>query len=405
VRAFYHRRASGARGDTLAHSLLTLKFASRRAAPSHSFGYHRLEVVGALFSVATLWLVTGVLLTEASARLRHPEAVSGPVMTGIAAGGVVVNIVLVLVLKDAGGHGHSHGGLSGGGGCSHSHDGPSQQLGTAFEGDNGARVRVATSAPWTSAAAAFSATGGHGHSHVGGVCGSSRPLLEETSTSDAAPDTAPAPFPQGAVFFTRGRMPLPLPADTDGTFNTPPTPLPPPPTPTPPPSVTEPLLAEDTCSGDDGEAARGLDLNMRGAYMHVLGDLLQSLGVLLVGAIVWARPDLHVLDPVLTFVFGALVLATTGRLLRDIVDVIMERVPRGLSAPDIAAQLASLPGVAGVHDLHVWLLMPGKTVLTVHITCAEAHALADVLGRVQRSVTLLGIQHATVQVEVAACAV
>ena len=59
-------------------SLLTLRFAARRSAPTHSFGYHRLEVVGALFSVAMLWLVTGVLLTEAYSRIRHPVRCDAP---------------------------------------------------------------------------------------------------------------------------------------------------------------------------------------------------------------------------------------------------------------------------------------------------------------------------------------
>jgi len=358
-------------------SLLTLRFSGRRAAETHSFGYHRLEVVGALFSVATLWLVTGVLLTEASARIRHPEVVNGPVMTGIAIGGVVVNLVLVLVLRDAGGHGHSHGGLSGGeGGCGHSHGAPAAP----------SRAEVATTAPWTRSVALVASSGGHGHSHAGGVCGGVRaPLLDpeegEASSSEASSSAPAAPFPAGAVFFTRGRLPLPLQV-----------PVEPPP---PPPPEPEPQPEPAAC-GEEGEPA---DLNMRGAYLHVLGDLLQSLGVLAVGAIVWARPELHVLDPVLTFVFSALVLATTSRLLRDVVDVIMERVPRGVSSADISAQLAALPGVAGVHDLHVWLLMPGKTVLTVHVTAAAPHTPSDVLSRVQRSVAQLGIQHATVQVE------
>ena len=139
---------------------------------------------------------------------------------------------------------------------------------------------------------------------------------------------------------------------------------------------------------------------MRGAFLHVVGDLLQSLGVLIVGAIVWAKPSLHILDPLLTFVFSAIVLATTARLLRDIVDVVMERSPRTIDPSDVAALLGRLPGVVGVHDLHIWALMPGKTILTVHITASAERGAAEVLAQVQRAIAALRIQHATIQVEV-----
>ena len=139
---------------------------------------------------------------------------------------------------------------------------------------------------------------------------------------------------------------------------------------------------------------------MRGAFLHVVGDLLQSLGVLIVGAIVWAKPSLHILDPLLTFVFSAIVLATTARLLRDIVDVVMERSPRTIDPSDVAALLGRLPGVVGVHDLHIWALMPGKTILTVHITASAERGATEVLAQVQRAIAALRIQHATIQVEV-----
>ena len=93
-------------------------------------------------------------------------------------------------------------------------------------------------------------------------------------------------------------------------------------------------------------------------------------------------------------------LATTSRLLRDIVDIVMERAPRGLDAMAVSRALQALPGCAGVHDLHIWALMPGKTVLTVHVQAAGGTQPAVLLGRVQDYCShSLGIAHATIQVE------
>jgi len=347
-------------------SLLSLRYASRRSGANHTFGYHRLEVVGALFSVATLWMVTGILLVESCQRLRHPQNVRGSTMFAIALTGVLVNLALAAVLSGAGGHGHSHGGLSSGGGCGHSHATESV---------------VSSSTPWTPVASELrQARLSHGHSHVGGVCGSVQtPLL--ASAEEGRSESAPASFPPGAVFFTRGRgLTLPV---------TPPEAEPE----APPPQEAPP------CDAPPPES----DLNTRGAYVHVLGDLLQSLGVLVAACIIWAHPRLHVLDPILTLLFSALVLATTTRLLRDVVDIVMARAPRGLETQAVAQGLAALPGCAGVHDLHIWALLPGKTVLTVHVLAAPGVSPAELLDRVQKHCAMeLRIQHATVQVEPAA---
>jgi cobalt-zinc-cadmium efflux system protein len=94
------------------------------------------------------------------------------------------------------------------------------------------------------------------------------------------------------------------------------------------------------------------------------------------------------------------VLVASSRLLRDVVDVIMERTPRGVDAAALSAELAALPGVAGVHDLHVWALMPGKLLLTVHLDAAPGARSQDVLHAAQRVAhRRLGLAHATIQVE------
>ena len=104
-------------------ALVAARVAARAAKGDHTFGFHRIEVLGALASVAMTWFVTGILVIEAAGRVAHPKPVDGRLMFILAAAGVVVNLVLMAVL---GGHhhhgpgGHDHGEEEGGG-CGHSH--------------------------------------------------------------------------------------------------------------------------------------------------------------------------------------------------------------------------------------------------------------------------------------------
>jgi zinc transporter 2 len=462
-------------------SLLTLTFATRRAGIEHSFGYHRAEVVGALFSVASLWLVTGMLLAAAVQRLARPEDVSGPAMFGIALAGVAVNLALVAVLRGAQGHGHSHGGLSGaedacggghggggggGGGWfgsqhGHSHSGEGPCIGSVEEGGAGGgrgggggaadapgqgRLLQRTSSAGGGLANGGGGSGHHGHSHVGGTCGANVPRTSmrlgappangSTGAADggaAASDSVGAPaFPEGALFFTRGRALSPPPAPApplaadDASSSSNMATIPPalaaaaaaaaaagaPPSPArsrrgSASSSAAPSAASAPhdgggggCDGHGHDDDGGGNVNMRGAYLHVLADLLQSCGVALAGALIWWRPSLRWVDPACTFAFSAAVLATTARLLRDVVDIIMERTPRAIDAAAVSHALARLPGVAGVHDLHIWALMPGKPLLSVHLRATRGAAHAEVLAaataHVQRQ---LRIAHCTIQVE------
>ena len=91
-------------------SLFAIYYASKESGKPFSYGYHRIEVLGALISVLTIWLVTGILVWEAVGRILDPQPIDGKIMTILAIIGILINIILMLVL---GGHGHGHG---------HSHD-------------------------------------------------------------------------------------------------------------------------------------------------------------------------------------------------------------------------------------------------------------------------------------------
>ena len=94
------------------------------------------------------------------------------------------------------------------------------------------------------------------------------------------------------------------------------------------------------------------NINVRAAFIHVLGDLLQSIGVMVAAGIIWAKPDAHIADPVCTFNFAILVLFTTVGVMKQGLATLLNSVPSHIDLPSFAAELGGIKGVANVHDLH-----------------------------------------------------
>lgn len=139
------------------------------------------------------------------------------------------------------------------------------------------------------------------------------------------------------------------------------------------------------------------NLNVRAAFVHVLGDLLQSLGVLLAAAIIWWKPEWHIIDPVCTFFFTVIVVGTTGYLLRDTLRVLMEAVPKGMDLETLSSDLEAVEGVIAVQDLHVWSVVPGKYAATCHLTVESGSSPLEAVEAILNK--RYGIIHTTVQVK------
>ena len=108
------------------------------------------------------------------------------------------------------------------------------------------------------------------------------------------------------------------------------------------------------------------NLNARAALLHVMGDLISSVAALIAGAVIYATGWL-LIDPILSLVIAALILISTLRLLRDTLHVLMEGVPTSVDLAQIGGALAKVPGVASVHDLHVWGITPESMALSAHL--------------------------------------
>ncbi|MGV8960698.1 MAG: cation diffusion facilitator family transporter [Stenotrophomonas sp.] len=151
------------------------------------------------------------------------------------------------------------------------------------------------------------------------------------------------------------------------------------------------------------KAGSGESLNVKGAYLEVWSDMLGSVAVI-IGALVIHYTGWTLIDPILAVLIGLWVLPRTWVLLREALNVLLEGVPKGLALAEVEQALRTSPGVADVHDLHVWALASSTPALTAHVVMADGQE-PDVLRRQLADLLhqRFGIDHATLQVEVDHC--
>jgi cobalt-zinc-cadmium efflux system protein len=139
-------------------------------------------------------------------------------------------------------------------------------------------------------------------------------------------------------------------------------------------------------------------MNTRGALLHVLGDLLGSVAALVAGAVVMGTGWTSI-DPLLSLLICALMLASSLRLLREVLRALMEGVPAHLSSAQIGLDLAGVPGVLSVHDLHIWTLSSKNTALSAHLLVDSLEDWPTVLAAARHLLADQGIAHVTLQPE------
>lgn len=146
------------------------------------------------------------------------------------------------------------------------------------------------------------------------------------------------------------------------------------------------------------------NLNTRGAYLQVMGDLLGSIGAI-VAALVMLATGWYLADPILSAGIGLLILWSSWRLLRESVEVLLESTPKGLEPAQVREAMAAVDGVAGAHDLHVWTVTSGLVALSCHVEVSGARPWDEVLDELTALLrTRFGIAHVTLQPETVATA-
>jgi cobalt-zinc-cadmium efflux system protein len=140
-------------------------------------------------------------------------------------------------------------------------------------------------------------------------------------------------------------------------------------------------------------------LNVRGAYLHVLGDALGSVGAVVAAAII-ALTGWTIADPIVSILLSVLILVGATRLLRDSTDILLESVPRHVSMAEVERRMLGVPGVAAVHDLHVWTVASGMVAMSGHAVVPDLEAHPGVLEGIKAEMSRMGIGHVTIQLEV-----
>lgn len=326
-------------------SLFSLWASGWEATPRQSYGFFRIEILGALVSIQMIWLLAGILVYEAIARIINDTGeVQGFLMFVVSAFGLVVNIAMALLLGHEHVHGHGHGHDHG---HDHGHSDHGHSHGGHDETHNHGGITVTT----------------HYHHHYHDEEHSKHDHHDEGhSINDHEQHHAHK-------------------AD-----------------------LTKPLLK--TCcesekkSKDGAKQKKQRNINLQGAYLHVLGDSIQSVGVMIGGAIIWYKPEWKIIDLICTLVFSAIVLFTTIRMLRNILEVLMESTPREIDATKLEKGLCEMDEVVAIHELHIWAITVGKVLLACHVIIkpdADADMVLDkVIDYIRRE---YNISHVTIQIE------
>ncbi|KAK8978310.1 hypothetical protein V6N11_028313 [Hibiscus sabdariffa] len=280
-------------------SLFTVWASAWKATSYHSFGFRRLEVLGALISVQLIWLISVLLIYEALERLLHDKKdVNGALMFAVAAFGFVNNLIIVLWL----GHDHNH---------------------HVFGNDHHEHHHH------------------HNHHHH----------HEHHHDHDS---NKPCDIGKEEVTSLV-------------------------------PSCTK---------------KRILNINLQGAYLHVMTDLIQSVGVMIAGAVIWLKPKWLIIDLLCTLVFSTLALGTTLPMLRVVFDILMGRTPRDINIEILESGIKGIDGVENIHDLHVWAITVGKLVLSCHVVAKPGAESKEIISKIRDYCErTYKIHHITAQIE------
>ena len=352
---------------SFAVSLAAVYLSEKGPTSSYTFGLARVEVLAALTSTMGIWLVTGALVWEAVLRIQEyfagtAEPVDGKLMVLLGLMGVGMNVVLERVLgghhHGAFGHDHGHGH---GHGCSHGKEAPGAHDHGHGHGGHDDHHKDDHD----------DCCGGHGHGHG----------HESSDDDDHGHGHGHAPEKKAEAHdhgHGHGHEKSKLAAGGKG-------------------------AGYSAVAVEEEEAAPKkpmLNMNLDAAYLHVLGDLLQSLGVVVAGLLIWWRPDWQIADPVVTLVFAVVVLYTTFGFIFTTVSVLLQGAPDSVDCYKLHADLAAIHGVDDVHDLHIWELTPGKPILSCHVILKPGTTDPDTALKTAHAVCAKhDIDHATIQIQ------
>lgn len=141
------------------------------------------------------------------------------------------------------------------------------------------------------------------------------------------------------------------------------------------------------------------NLNMRGAFLHILGDALGSVGAIVAGLVIW-QWGWTIADPIISVLMCLLILYSSWQLIRESVNILLEGTPPHISTRAVVESMHEVPGVIDVHDLHIWTITSGKDALSAHVTLEPGAPHRSTLEALQEQLLKdFNIGHVTIQIE------
>lgn len=348
-------------------SIVALKIAEKKSNDQYTYGYHRAEVLGALCSILFIWLVTVWLIYEATLRFFYPPKIDGEVMLIVAGLCLVFNLVQMSVLHSKDMHDFAH---APGQGCGHDH---SHEHSHSHEE--------------------------HDHSH--GTCGSHGSCGKEhfkidldkngSVNSDASDDdredeeachlnhtttcatTVSGPSSRGCHHSHNHSHE----------------------------HSHEHSHTHEHSHSHDKEPKKKRNLNVEAAYLHILGDVINSIGVLIASLMIYFTDGAWwYADPICTYVFACLVFYTTRITFAYCIQMLMESAPADFEIDLLRSKLGKIKQVLSVHDLHVWSLSDGKLAMSAHLTAIPGANQTKILKRCDKLLRSdFQLHHFSIQIE------
>ena len=351
--------------------ILSIRLASTSGNEQRSFGLHRAQVLGSLAAVVLNWVAVIVLVIEAIKRLVSPPSdVDGRLILLTASVGIGLNFLLLLVLGNEHshhGHAHSHG---------HDHVSPHERSHSLH-------------AEHPSAHEYSESRARRDGQHSSSSPDRRRPLqvLRDYTCILCFGGEIGINSSSGDQDTTHGHQQQHEHDIESGECE----------------QHTQGAHRRDKRGGN---RTKHKDMNVRSAAVHVLGDQVQSIGVVIAGGLIWYKDsqnddeNWYFIDPIATFMFSILVIMTTIPLAKETLKTLMEEVPAEFEYKEIKERLGQIEGVLDVHDLHIWSLSNGKPILTAHLDVRDDQQPTEVLHVAQDFCSnAMGISHSTIQVE------
>ena len=389
-------------------SLVSVYLGTLKATDKHSYGFIRAEMLGALFSVLFIWVLTVFIFYQAISKLitGNYDGFTPSVMLITASFAMGVNIIMALCLHgDHGHHGHSHG-------HSHGHD-----HGHAHGHDHDyvhqhSKVRRMSSQPGLKGALANPpkqifdedkveeasdsdhdhdheghnhAHGGHEgkeHDHGGHGGHEGHDHAHDGENGHGHDHDGNDNHPENNEKQT-------VPETKESQLNT-------------TNELTKPLLlSPERAQKLEERKRKNLSQvnveeshNLRAAWIHILGDIVQSIGVCLGAIVIYFNPSWKFIDPLLSISFSIIALSFSIPVFKDVVNLLLDVTPEDFDLKAFKQELKEIKHLKSFHDLHVWQMAYGKPAMTLHIVC-ESH-----VSYVLKKATLLsrknGIYHTTI---------